>query len=416
MGGAVSASGLPAKGKGKAPEVVRRPQDQQRLPAIGLEAEFAVIMDGVQVEPEKLFGSPTRIVREPMVHRTGRSYHLPTGAAVYFDTGVIEIATPMVELEPGCAARAGRILWENIFYLRSELDAWEEREGKSVHLAGFSAHYNVSFDVPRHEQGESRTVEKLAYLLTHILAFPVMMLASNRRSTGVGVRPRGDRIEVTADFTPDPELMIAAATLIVAVTRTVMTWPSYELSELDRHEIPVVRRFMPARHSSRQGWVARYDCFEHNPFCTDIDADVWTTTQGRLMSSRGMTRQTIARFRYGLDSLGDPRSLDVIDRVMRGEKRSMLELSDRPEAYEHVGTLCRLDIGSYSERDLSRSRYERVVRHAIAGDTLSVASDRYKATGMKGWSRVVFRRERDGRRRIFSLDELLPHLRNWKGS
>ena len=52
------------------------------------------------------------------------------------------------------------------------------------------------------------------------------------------------------------------------------------------------------------------------------------------------------------------------------------------------------------ERDLPRSRYERVVRHAIAGDTLSVESERYKATGMKGWSQVVFRRERDGRREV----------------
>lgn len=416
MGGVVSTAGLPAKGKGTAPEIVRRPREQQRLPAIGFEAEFAVVMDGVQVEPEKVFVSPTRIVREPMVHRTGRSYHLPTGGAVYFDTGVIEIATPMVELAPGCAAQAGRILWENIFYLRRELDAWEQREGKSVHLAGFSAHYNVSFDVPREEQGTSRTVEKLAYLLTHILAFPVMLLAANRRSTGVGVRPRGDRIEVTADFTPDPELMIAAATLIVAVTRTVMTWPSYELSELDRHGIPVVRGFVPAKHSSRQGWVARFDCFPNNPFCTDIDSSAWTTADGRHVSSRAMTRETVAKFRYGLESLADPRSLDVIDRVLSGEKRSLLEMPDRPDAYEHVGTLCRLDIGSYPEHDLPRSRYERVVRHAIAGDTLDVASDRYKATGMKGWSRVVFRRERDGRRRIFSLDELIPHLRNWRRS
>lgn len=415
MGGAVSAGKLQDKAKEGGPEIVHRPLEQQRLAAIGFEAEFAVVIDGIQLDPAKLFVSPTRIVREPMVHRTGRSYHLPTGGAVYFDTGVIEIATPMVELQPGCAAQAGRILWENIVYLRRELDAWEEREGQEVHLAGFSAHYNVSFDVPEAEQSESRNVHKLAYLLTHILAFPIMLLAGNRRSTGVGVRPRGDRIEVTADFTPDPELMIAAATMIVAATRSVMTWPSYELSELDRHGIPVVRGFVPAPHSSRQGWVAKYDCFEHNPFCTDIDEDTWVTTRGETLSSRGMARRTIAQFRYALDSLGDPRSIDLIERVLAGEKLSMLELEDRPDAYEHVGKLCTLNIGSYPERDLPRSRYEQVVRHAIAGDTLDVASDRYKATGMQGWSRVVFRRERDGRRRVFSLDELLPHLANWKG-
>jgi len=37
-----------------------------------------------------------------------------------------------------------------------------------------------------------------------------MLLATNRESTGVGVRPRGDRIEITADFTPDPTMMVAA--------------------------------------------------------------------------------------------------------------------------------------------------------------------------------------------------------------
>ncbi len=31
-----------------------------------------------------------------------------------------------------------------------------------------------------------------------------MLVGANRRSTGIGVRPRGNRIEITADFTPDP--------------------------------------------------------------------------------------------------------------------------------------------------------------------------------------------------------------------
>src|SRR6185503_1667825 len=78
------------------------------LAAVGLEAEFSVILDGKQVKPEDIFRSPKNIVRSPMMHRTGRSYHLPTGGAIYFDTGVIELATPMIEIEPGCAARAGR--------------------------------------------------------------------------------------------------------------------------------------------------------------------------------------------------------------------------------------------------------------------------------------------------------------------
>jgi hypothetical protein len=54
-----------------------------------------------------------------------------------------------VEIERGCAARAGRSLWEALQFIRGELDAWYARNGRESRLAGFSAHYNVSFDCRR---------------------------------------------------------------------------------------------------------------------------------------------------------------------------------------------------------------------------------------------------------------------------
>ena len=143
-----------------------------------MEAEFTVLLDRQPVKPEEVFKSPTNIVRAPMMHRTGRSYHLPTGGAVYFDTGVIEIATPMIEIDKGCAARAGRSLWENIRYLRTELDDWEQRHGHDVELSGFSTHYNVSFNAPDRRRAAHCSVGKLALLLTYILPTPVMLLAA----------------------------------------------------------------------------------------------------------------------------------------------------------------------------------------------------------------------------------------------
>src|SRR5512146_1620230 len=89
-----------------------------RLAAIGLEAECALTVDGVPTRPEALFGSPRDFIRGELMHREGTSYHLPTGGAVYFDTGVIEVATPVIEIEHGCAARAGRSLWEGIRVVR----------------------------------------------------------------------------------------------------------------------------------------------------------------------------------------------------------------------------------------------------------------------------------------------------------
>src|SRR6266404_5269108 len=76
---------------------------------IGLEAEFNLIVDGRRRRPEKVFGDPSRLVRRRMIPRTGKSFQLPAGGAIYFDTGVMEVATPIVELERGCCQRAPRL-------------------------------------------------------------------------------------------------------------------------------------------------------------------------------------------------------------------------------------------------------------------------------------------------------------------
>ena len=399
--------------KKKGPENKSTTRERIQLAAIGLEAEFAVIMDGVQVKPEATFGSPRRFIRKKMMHRKGRSYHLPTGGAVYFDTGVIEVATPVIEIERGCAARAGRSLWEAILFVRQELDAWEQAHDTDVQLAGFSAHYNISFELPPSEQGSTRTVEQLSYLLAHILPVPVMLLAANRRSTGIGVRPRGDRIEVTADFTPDAPLMIATATLIVGIVREVMRWPSYEIGVLDETDIPIIRGFRPMLHTTRKGWLARFDCFPENPFTCDIDRDKWPTTDGRFLSLREISGLVTKHFWPYIRRYSDPFTLRLIGSVMKGRAPSLLDLDDRPPGYDDVGRLCTWD-NLFPERVLPRSQYERVLIRAISGDKLHMDGEWYTPTGMRGWSRVVFRRKGDNSRHIFSLDYLLDHLREWE--
>ena len=385
------------------------------LPAIGMEAEFTTVIDGEAQKPEDVFGSPRHVVRGPLLHRTGRSYHLPTGGALYFDTGVMEIATPMIEIARGCGARGTRSLWESLGFLRNELDAWERAHDRTVRLVGFSAHYNVSFDVPPSERGNGRSVERLAYLLTHVLATPVMLLAANRRSTGVGVRPRGNRIEITADFTPDAALMAATATLIVGIVREVMTWRDYSLAQLAEHGIPVVRGFVPVPHSSRMGWVAKHTCFPANPFTADVDGHRWTIQSGECVSLREMAGRTTRHFWRSIRALGDPLSLRLIAAVMRGRAPSLLELDDRPEAYDDVGRLCTWN-DLFPITLLPRSRYERVLGNAIAGRRVRIGGTWHKPVGVRGWTHVVFRREHDGARQVRSLDDMLAHLDAWDRS
>src|SRR3954447_15335781 len=115
------------------------------IAVIGLEAEFSLFVDDVHRKPEHIFATPQRLVRQPMLPRTGRSFQSPAGGAIYFDTGVIEVATPIVELEPGSCFRATRLLWEQIHYVGEELREWARRNKCRARLQGFSTHYNFSF-------------------------------------------------------------------------------------------------------------------------------------------------------------------------------------------------------------------------------------------------------------------------------
>src|SRR6266700_1714475 len=217
-----------------------------RCAVIGLEAEFNLLVNDRRRRPEKVFGDPSRLVRRRMIPRTGKSFQLPAGGAIYFDTGVIEVATPIVELEPGCCYRATRLLWEQIRYLRVERDHWAKRNGCQCRLQGFSTHYNFSF--PNSQRSEFSNATKLAYLLAHILPVPVILLATNRQSSAVGVRPRGNRIEVTVDFTPDPALMLATCAFIAGTMETVLRWEDFGLRQLGRHGLPRIARCHLRKH------------------------------------------------------------------------------------------------------------------------------------------------------------------------
>jgi hypothetical protein len=382
------------------------------LAAIGMEAEFTLRVDGRQRRPESVFGDPTAFLGANRMHRTGTSYHLSTGGAVYFDTGVLEVATPAIEIERGCAARAGRSLWEGILEVRSALDRWETRTGRDAALVGFSAHYNVSFELARSAQGQTRTVDRLAYLLVHLLPAPVMLLATNRRSSGVGVRPRGDRIEVTVDFTPSPALMIATGTFIAGVTRAVMQWPDFELSRLDRLGIPRFADFQPRPHTSRKGWLAHRTSFPRDPFAADVDDPLWVLADGSSRSLRDIAGSITRAFWRPIRRISDPFTFRMIGSVIRGRAPSLLELPDRPDEYEDVGRLCTWD-NLFPEEVLSRSRYERVLIRAIAGRPLRLDGRWAIPTGMRGWSAVVFTEEASGRRLTIPVDALIRHLDRW---
>lgn len=311
------------------------------LPVIGLESEFKVFLDDEEVVPEDVWRTPSAFIDRPLLKRTNKSLQLPTGGALYFDGGVLEVVTPVIEIAPQCTARVVRSLWEQVGFVRDQLDAWEKREGRQARLQAFSCHFNISFELPRQERSSERTIQKLALLLAHLLPAPVLLMAANRRSTGMGVRPRRERIEITLDFTPDPGLMSAATALIVGIVRDVITWDSYRLDALDERHIPRIAGLQPGKHATRKGWLTRAPHFPHNPFDTPPDDAVWRTADGRTLSLRALALEVATAFRDSIRRHTDPFSYRLLFSVLRGETPALLDLDDRPAAYDDVGRTTR---------------------------------------------------------------------------
>jgi hypothetical protein len=370
---------------------------------IGLEAEFNLFVNGRRRRPEKVFGDPSRLVRRRMIRRTGKSFQSPAGGAIYFDTGVIEVATPIVELEPGCCYRATRSLWEQIRFLRAELDHWARRNGCQCRLQGFSTHYNFSF--PNARKSKFRNATKLAYLLAHILPAPVFLLATNRQSSAVGVRPRRIRIEVTADFTPDPALMLATCAFVAGAVETVLRWEDFGLRQLNRHGIPRITPFRLRKHSSRRGWRVTTDSLGQNPLTSDINAPLWKLRDGRILSLRAIAAEILTPFRRRIRQISDSTTLEHIAAVFDGNARSLLDFAERPQAYDDVGRV--IDWGRRRMRRWSRSKYEKIIHRVIAREPMRIGQKRYRVDRVNGWYQVEFREVGTRRRRTFNLDELV---------
>jgi hypothetical protein len=440
-------------------------RDELLLPVIGLEAEFRVFVDGEEVVPEEYWRTPSAFITRPLLHRSSKSSQLPTGGAVYFDGGVLEVVTPVIEIASQCTARVVRSLWEQIGFVRDQLDAWQRRNAKDVRLQAFSCHFNISYELAREERNRNRTIQKLAMLLAYLLPVPVIVTGANRRSTGMGVRPRRDRIEITLDFTPDPGMMAATTALIVGIVRDVISWPSYRVDELETRGLPIPRDVTPGKHETRNGWVTRDFHFPQNPFTTPVDAKVWPVVDGRTLSLREIAFEIATHFRDSIRTWADPFSYRLLFSILSGETPSLLDLGDRPAAYDDVGHEIRWgatlpELHNYratgkrrasdledppwrgegtdrrervtlpprierrtspdrratkpaSTPRLGRSAYERVFRQLGSGKRLQIGRELLTPVSVRGWYHAVFKNAQ-GEERLLSIDQVLQHMERWR--
>ena len=82
----------------------------------------------------------------------------------------------------------------------------------------------------------------------------------------------------------------------------------------------------PCRHTSRKGWLARFDCYPSNPFTAGRRA-IWDVGEAfwrrrgeapRPLSLRRIADEIVRRFRLGIRRVSDPFTLRLIGSVLAG--------------------------------------------------------------------------------------------------
>jgi hypothetical protein len=97
---------------------------------------------------------------------------------------------------------------------------------------------------------------------------------------------------------------------------------------------------VPGKHTTRKGWLTKDFHYPQSPYTSDINARLWTTQHGKRRSVRQIAKQVAWYFRRSIRQYSDPFSFRLLFAILDGRAPSMLELIDRPTAYEDVGHLC----------------------------------------------------------------------------
>ena len=122
--------------------------------------------------------------------------------------------------------------------------------------------------------------------------------------------------------------MLATATLIVGIVRDVISWPSYDLSLLEKLSIPIIAGVVPGKHTTRKGWLTKDFHYERSPYTCDINEPIWTTQYGEKKSLREIGKDVAWFFRKSIRTYSDPFSFRLLFAIYEGRAPSLLELSD----------------------------------------------------------------------------------------
>ena len=109
---------------------------------------------------------------------------------------------------------------------------------------------------------------------------------------------------------------------------------------LETHRIPVIDGVVPGKHTTRKGWLTKDFHYPRSPYTSDLDEPIWLTQFGERTSTRRLAHDIAWFFRQSIRRTADPFTFRLLFAVLEGRAPSLLDLGDRPAAYEDVGRLC----------------------------------------------------------------------------
>lgn len=189
--------------------------------------------------------------------------------------------------------------------------------------------------------------------------------------------------------------------------------------------------------------------FPRDPFTTSLDSVEWETSRG-LMSLRQIALATALAYRESIKSYADRFSFRLLFSVLRGKSAALLDLADRPAAYDDVGRMTRWgtilpELKNFSSvaidaedettqrrfdpdatlsppwrrelaperRGLTRSVYETVFINVASGKRFQIGDQLLTPVAVKGWYHSVFV-DAEGEERMLSIDQILHANGVWR--
>ena len=110
-----------------------------------------------------------------------------------------------------------------------------------------------------------------------------------------------------------------------------MTWPSYDLSLLEKLPIPVIAGVVPGKHTTRKGWLTKDFHYQQSPYTVGHQrADLDDAVRRRSARCGRSRKETAWFFRNSIRRYSDPFSFRLLFAILDGRAPSLLELVDRP--------------------------------------------------------------------------------------